>query len=560
MLERSSLYMHTLSHLRPAQIAGQLWMRARSLWRPWLRQQTSSAAHSERCHVTPGWFCPLLDTHQHSRIRHGYMTFINRTRHVQWPPIWQQPEAPMLWQYNQHYFDWLWSLEPEQAILVTEDWMDFAKRQPEHIAWDPYPTSLRLMNWCGVFLSMYNVQSTEKAFYEKLWSSIKEQADWLCYHLEYHLMGNHLLENAFALTLLGSLFRGEHGARWYRIGYTLLKRELSEQILTDGMHFERSPMYHLRVVYLSLLLAQQGRPEAKKHIKQLLPNMLDAMHKTAHPDGDIALLNDSAIGIYPGPQQLTQYAQALHIHTQSTTGVWSLPDAGYFGAHTKDGDAIICDAGPIGPDYIPGHAHGDIFSYELSLKGQRIIVDSGVFDYEDTEHRRYSRSTRAHNTVEVEHSDQCEFWGSFRVGRRARILGTTWSPEQTRFSLRASHDGYMRLQGKQVRHTRQFVWSGERSFRVHDQLSARASITAISRIHLHPSVFVQLLDEQTALLTTHKQTLRVEFFGHGTLDMTRDAQETQYFPQFSVSQPNTALRFRAEGTQLDMGYKITWES
>ena len=59
--------------------------------------------------------------------------------------------------------------------------------------------------------------------------------------LEYHLLGNHLLENAFAL-FIGGLVSNQ--PQYINLGEKLLREEFVEQILEDGMHYERSPMYH----------------------------------------------------------------------------------------------------------------------------------------------------------------------------------------------------------------------------------------------------------------------------------------------------------------------------
>ena len=81
---------------------------------------------------------------------------------------------------------------------------------------------------------------------------------------------------------------------------------------------------------------------------------------------------------------------------------------------------MFVDAGPIGPAYLSVHGHGDIYSYELSLDGRRVVVDGGTSTYQAGPERDWVRSTRAHNTVEVAGADQCEFFGAFRVGRRGR--------------------------------------------------------------------------------------------------------------------------------------------
>ncbi len=100
------------------------------------------------------------------------------------------------------------------------------------------------------------------------------------------------------------------------------------------------------------------------------------------------------------------------------------------------------DAGPIGPDYLPGHGHGDMFSYELSLDGRRVVVDGGTSTYEAGPERDWVRSTRAHNTVEIAGEDQCEFFGAFRVGRRGRPRDVAAEVTADGLHVAGWHDGY----------------------------------------------------------------------------------------------------------------------
>ena len=60
-------------------------------------------------------------------------------------------------------------------------------------------------------------------------------------NIEYHLLGNHLLENAFSLLFGAYYFKNE---KLYNKSKRILKTQLKEQILEDGGHFELSPMYH----------------------------------------------------------------------------------------------------------------------------------------------------------------------------------------------------------------------------------------------------------------------------------------------------------------------------
>ena len=44
------------------------------------------------------------------------------------------------------------------------------------------------------------------------------------------------------------------------------------------------------------------------------------------------------------------------------------------------GEYLILDAGKPCPDYLPAHAQADMLTYELSIDGQWIVVDSGVYE------------------------------------------------------------------------------------------------------------------------------------------------------------------------------------
>ena len=280
-----------------------------------------------------------------------------------------------------------------------------------------------------IFFGVYRDRTeSDRKFADKLWRSIFIQSQWLRRNLEVYLLGNHFFENGAALALVGSCFKGPEADRWYLAGKKIVTTEIREQVLSDGMHFERSPMYHLRFIYLLLLLMRIGRDDIRRTAWDAAGEMISALKYLCHPDGEIALFNDSALGIYNRPAELidlweNEAGRSTGGGDTPPVGNWALPEAGYYGFRDGDGNYLICDAGPIGPDYLPGHAHGDIFSFELSLKGRRVIVDSGVYEYAVGRMRDYCRSTGAHNTVEIAGQDQCEFWGAFRVARRGAPAG-----------------------------------------------------------------------------------------------------------------------------------------
>ena len=488
----------------------------------------------------------------------GRFEFLNESGDLGWPPDWDAPGKGKLWQYNLHYFEWLWTLEYEDAKRAAQDWTAHHNLAMGRVGWEPYPTSLRLINWCAVFFGKFGSRvESDRTFVSELWRSIFLQTEWLARHLETHLLGNHLIENGSALIIVGGCFRGPAAGVWSDIGRSILEKELPEQILPDGMHFERSPMYHLRMTYLLLALSVIERPDIKALVNEPLRRMLAATKTLYHPDGQIALLNDSAFGIYNTPRELLSFARSLSDFSVSSVpsdyGPFALPDAGYYGAREENGAYVICDAGPIAPDHLPGHAHGDIFSFELSLRGQRVIVDSGVFDYETGEMRAYCRSTKAHNTVEINGQDQCEFWGAFRVARRGRPRDVCWQPSDAGFYLRGAYDGYRsRLSGGFPQHVREFTWLREGILEIEDHVTASRSADAVARFHLHPECSVEKIEEGKVSVSYPGGFFRIAFSDN----VTPSIGTSWYCPEFGKKYQNPVLAFSSSGKRIDMRFRI----
>ena len=266
--------------------------------------------------------------------------------------------------------------------------------------WEPYPTSLRIVNWVKWALAG-NTLPPECV------QSLAVQARWLRRRMEHHLLGNHLFANAKALVFAGSFFQGDEAKGWRECGRRLLSRELSEQILPDGGHFERSPMYH--AILLEDVLDLVNLAGAFPETVELGPlsfywdsarGMAGWLEVMCHPDGEIGFFNDAAMGIAPTLAQLTDYARRLGLRSavrgqdrrrapdgarartlQDQIGhlTW-LRDSGYVRLATGPAVALL-DVAPVGPDYLPGHAHADTLSFELSLFGQRLIVNGGTSRY-----------------------------------------------------------------------------------------------------------------------------------------------------------------------------------
>jgi uncharacterized heparinase superfamily protein len=399
---------------------------------------------------------------------------------------WDDHAIAKLWRYNLHYFDDLCSEGAEGRASWHRSLIDrWIAENPagRGTGWEPYPTSLRIVNWMkwawlGNPLGPTAVQS------------LAVQARWLSKRLEWHLLGNHLFVNAKALVFAGSFFEGDEADRWFRVGASILRREIPEQILPDGGQFERSPMYHALALEDMLDLCGAATVRDPGELGDAVRSRIEPMRRwlgaMCHPDGEIAFFNDAAIGVHPSPSELNAYAMRLGFGSvpPPADGVTNLVSSGYVRLQLP-GAVVLFDVGEVGPAYLPGHAHADTLSFELSIGGRRVAVNSGTSEYGIGAERSRQRGTMAHNTVSIGGMDSSEVWGGFRVARRARPFGAASGsgPAQGLFA-RCGHDGFRRT-GIGSDHVRE-LRLGSRSLEIIDEVSGAAG--AVAAIHWAPGM------------------------------------------------------------------------
>ena len=482
---RTLLYARTISSLKPTQVLGRLWRALHSPApdlspAPELRLVLGKWARVARREAS--WLSP-------TRRR-----FLSREAEVETPGDWNATETSRLWRYHLHYFD---DLSAENAAerrdwhaLGIERWIE--ENPPGRgTGWEAHPLSLRIVNW--IKWSLAGNRLSDRAVH-----SLAVQVRYLRRSLEHHLLGNHLFANAKALVFAGCHFRGREADAWLEKGLSLVRREIEEQVLFDGGNFERSPMYHSLMLEDLLDLVNL----AGAH-RNALPSpwigQLAQWRSTARrmrrwlvlmtqPDGELALFNDCALGVAPPPDELHGYARRLGLGPVFLPGlgVHALRSSGYVRLESEDATAIL-DVGEIGPSYLPGHAHADTLSFELSVLGERLVVDSGTSLYDAGPERLRQRSTAAHNTVVIDEESSSEIWSSFRVARRATPHGLVIEEDAEGMRVRCSHDGYLRLPGRAL-HTRE--WRLQRGeLEVRDRIDGGWR-TAHARLHLHPEVAV----------------------------------------------------------------------
>jgi uncharacterized heparinase superfamily protein len=323
-------------------------------------------------------------------------------------------------------------------IELTDSWIEQVD-DPGFIATDV--TGRRIQNWIYAYYYFVNKKSKHKIapdFLLRFLTSIHEQVDYLINNLA--VARNHRTLELHAVFLAAVVF-GEFkkSKQWLGYAKTALADNAQADILSDGVHCELSTFYHH--IVLKNLLAVKRLAASNKII---MPGRFDGaicralrfslfIHK---PDGQIPSLSDGDVGsFYNLLKQGHEFygrEQLVYVFSQGEKGLppqecgKAFPVSGYYVLRSawpteiepfQDARYLVFDCGPLGAG---NHGHLDLLNIEVAAYGRSLVVDPGRYTYEEsgeTNWRVLFRSTRYHNTVEVDGKNQVNYRHSEAKGK-----------------------------------------------------------------------------------------------------------------------------------------------
>ncbi|MCB0346847.1 MAG: alginate lyase family protein [Bdellovibrionales bacterium] len=527
-------YARTLRHLRPKQVLTRIKHRIVGYSD---RTAPINVSHFRLDPLRAEPLAPRLNGIRGIRSSGSKITFLSETRTFPQSKAGLE-SASLLWQFNYHYLDWLWQLEPEDGIAHLLDWLNsnpFASTP----AWHPYVVSKRLLNLSVIFRSrllplLQDNPQLRQNFAQSVWDHLY----FLYNNLEYDVDVNHLLTNLIAGTAGCSLFTED--SQGLKRGFEeLLELELNRQFLSDGGHVERSPGYQIELIYQLTHLLNCLASTGSDKLREVITGGLKIVSALSDAAGEPFVFNDGAVEETVLVSDLRNYAsrvtsnKALAALT-TNQGMQLFPESGY--CRIDCGPfALTADFGALGAPHNSGHGHADFLSFILQIDQMPVVVDAGNFDYLPGEKRSYFRSTRAHSTVELNGESCAELWSAFRVGRRSvprLLLNESFDGWET---IVAAHNGYRHLPGNpQV--VRRWVCTTAALIIV-DFVFGRQSLSSVSRFHIHPMWSLEK-NSSSAVLSSKYDSTKIYVSASTEIQIESD----HFFsPGFGKAQGSAAL-------------------
>jgi hypothetical protein len=457
-----------------------------------------------------------------------------------------------------------------RAARLYEDERYTAELEHQLTSWlDANPTGLginwvnamevaiRALNWAWAIGTMEQWRPLDPGLRRRVTHSLQAHGRHIAANLEGSrlLRGNHYLADVLGLFALGAFLEGDPMAdRWLRFGLRELEREISDQVLVDGVGFEASLPYHglaLELFLLGWLVAGRHGRTLSRPYRERLERMLEVSRAVRHPDGRIPIFGDQDSGrvlpggfgrpathdnlldigaalldlprLVPGPAPDEEVAWTLGLdawrrlagrESAPVRPATAFPHGGLYVLRGAEAH-LVARWGGVGQNGNGGHGHNDLSSYELSY-GAPLVVDSGTYAYtSDPVARDAFRSARAHNVLVVDGLDMHPLppASPFQMPAHARFGVECWEEARDFVVLAGWHDGYRR-DGAALTCRRTITLDrGIGRVDVLDEVEGASMRTLESFMHLAAGADVTPLDERTVRVTAGGCTVTVAFEG-----------------------------------------------
>lgn len=477
---------------------------------------------------------------------------------------WRVLNASHLWNYNLHYLEFLIPLAvkysdtgEESYFLKWKEFMEGWLKQSSDDSFEPYTISMRVPNLL-ICMELLREKLRNTELESLVMTSLYRQYRYLLKTQEQALLANHYFENLKAIVISSLLFQETDIYHKY---FDLFLKEIEEQILTDGIHFERSLMYHKIILEDILrvhaaLNSTQRRADAEKLIPTI-QIMASAMMKLEKGFERTPLFNDAGNNVSKSRDALLQACNFVSEKKDAhkVAAAEGFEASGYYKLIHKD-TAIFFDCGEIGPSYMGGHAHCDCLSFELSVNGKALFVNSGTGQYQG-ELRPFFRSTAAHNTVMIDDREQSELWGEHRAARRIRRV-------QGRAGDGIVIGRFQSFEGDYFRRSLKWKKGNKNVLEIKDDFKACDTGKHLARqfLHLAPGLCYKRNEKQIEVLEGNMQRAVIQLPIECDYLIHTEGMLTTYAEDFGAYQKKEVLEIRTpfeDRVRLKLEIEVTGE-
>ena len=477
-------------------------------------------------------------------------------------------DCKLVWEPNRHHHlvilgrAYRASGNMKYAEAVREQLRSWLDQNPFGLGMNwrsPLELAIRLINWVWAFDLIRDSAVVSGGFRDQVLHSVHLHLwDITRKFSRGSSANNHLIGEAAGVHIACCYFPSlPEAARWRQKSHDILCQQALAQTSDDGGNKELALGYHFFVLQFLLFAGLVGRWSGKDFPSaywRIIEKMVDFLACLAQGGNTLPLYGDCddgyVLNLGNGPHDhaallavgaalfnrpdfkvlanalpeplywllgkdgVANYGQ-LTPTTADHISSKALPGSGLYLLQTghPEGEnriSAIVDCGDLGYKSIAAHGHADALSLTLRIAGHAVLIDPGTYDYFSfPTWRNYFRSTRAHNTVEIDGQDQSIMQGPFLWGKKAIARCLAWEPSPTGGKLIAEHDGYTRLIDPAT-HRRTVTLDGEKGILgITDEILSTTSHAIRIFFHFAPDCILEEIEQNKYVISVSNQKIRL---------------------------------------------------
>lgn len=447
--------------------------------------------------------------------------------------------------------------------------------------------SIRMVAWMFGLYGFIDTDTCTPERMQRMAVAVAESAQRIEANLPYALSqnNNHGISECAGLMLAGLLFPELRGAtRWRHAGWSALQTQVAQLFYADGSFAQHSSNYHRLALQMLVVIyrLQMGPGAPALHgLKGIIGRAAEHLRQLVQPQTGYAPNtggNDGALLFPLSPCDYRDFRPALQAasiagngHRVAAPGAWD-EEALWLGIggdlaqlpamqlkpgnyHASDGGVHVLRSGDWcavahARTYRHRPAHADQLHVDIFWRGLPVAVDAGTYSYRGAPPFQTGfKSTRLHNTVEVDGISQMETVGRFMLlpWCKAWKVDGGKSADGTRCWVLLEHDAYQRL-ADPVRHLRRIEVSPD-------------GVTVTDSLHAaqpHQSRLHWLLD-----IDDHSRRIKVDVW-NGTSELpvvcrradpeSAEGWQSVYYQEL---RPADAVSYEATGSDLTLTTQFT---
>lgn len=488
--------------------------------------------------TTGNWHIDPIENGKWPKVFYAFVKKFNRIKNWDIKYIWELNRHQYLIVLGKAY--WLTGnpIYAKKVVEIIDSWID-ENPYNQGVNWtSSLELAVRSISWVWAYFFCKDSTYLTDQFCHKYRKSLYEHATYIERHLSYYSSPfNHLVGEAAALHLLGSLFSDfDNGERWERLGWSILADRIDDQFYEDGLCVEQAFFYHhftLGFYLHSIFLRRINKKNISSHVLSKIEKALNISMHLTKPDGTLPMVGDVdnarslffnlhhcwdfrgflSLGaiLFNRPDfkcrsiscseemlwictnnEINQYKN-MNVEKPTSTSI-AFYKSGYFimrDCWHKRSNYVCFDSGRIAEGLSESnlvsaaHGHADSLSFDLSVKGKPIIIDSGFFTYfGNVDWHKYFRCEEAHNTVLIGNHRQAEYCGRLKWRKVTHPQLLSWHSEETYDTVEGSilHKGG-------AKHLRQLVYVKNQFWFIRDFVATPDTKSKIrSFLHFSPDI------------------------------------------------------------------------